>query len=814
MKKALLFFGLIALVTACSTKKNKALNRAYHSTTSKFNPLFNGEEALRYGTLDITQKYQDNYWLRLSVHPYELPDAFSEEDTRNAFFDRAEEKATLTVQKHSMLIDGEQHNKQITKAYLLLGKARYYNGSYLQAVEALTYLIKNMGGSVEAVEAELWRAKCYLEMGQEARAIREFTNIAQSGILSTKQYAVAQAALTDAYLRQEKDNLATQPLIRALATEKSTTKRGRYAYLLGQLYEALDYPDSAIVAYQQVLDLNRRVPRELWIHARLAQLKNNLPKDEDTHKAYKKLLRSDEDRRFRDKTHYFYGTYLLKEEDTLNAEKELTASLETDTQDRYLKSLIYEQFSSNRIDQLAFVIGGAYLDSTLLNLSDGTRRYRKLKRQRDKLDDIITYEKTIVTSDSLLRLIAMPQEEQKRLVDNYIIQLKAEDAKAKAVASSKDAGSALLMGSFYFYNSRQVENGMRDFQREWGKIALADNWKYTSSATSGFASPSTAKDTSSENEENPAYNPQTYLTQIPPPEALDSIRELQHEAYFQAGLAYKEQYNVPQTAIDRFTSLLSANPSERYLPPTLYHLYKLNAKNDIERRAYENQILEKYPESDYAKMIQSPTALAQTKEQNEALLAVAKELLVEQDYSAIISKSEQQIPLLTDKALQAEWAMLRAISFGRLDGLDAYQEALTFLVQTYPKTESAAEAKAQLDGFEVYKDLAPKENEKAKIVFVRTAEAHKQSELDQQWIEQWIDSQGIGERLQVSIDVFDRSTETLVIHGFSSELSAVETRNLMSMSNPRLMESKNIVVLTSNYRNALVNKRLDQLENN
>ena len=63
------------------------------------------------------------------------------------------------------------------------------------------------------------------------------------------------------------------------------------------------------------------------------------------------------------------------------------------------------------------------MDSTLLNLSDGTRRYRKLKRQRDKLDDIITYEKTIVTSDSLLRLIAMPQEEQKRLVDNYIIQL-------------------------------------------------------------------------------------------------------------------------------------------------------------------------------------------------------------------------------------------------------------------------------------------------------------------------------------------------------------------------------------------------------
>lgn len=812
MKKTLLFFGLILLIGACSTKKNGAINRVYHSTTSKFNPLFNGQEALRYGTLDITQNYQDNYWLRLSVDPYQLPDIFSEEKNSNQFFDRAEEKATLTVQKHSMLIDGEQRNKQIAKAYLLLGKARYFNGSYLQAVEAFTYLVKNMGDSNEAIEAELWRAKCYLEMGQEARAAREFTNIAQSGNLTTQQYALAQSALADARLREEKDTLATQPLRRALATEKSTSKRGRYAYLLGQLYEDLEYADSAIIAYQQVMDLNRRIPRELWIHARLAQLKNNLPKDENTLLAYKKLLRSDEDRRFRDKIHYFYGAYLLKGQDTLHGEKELKSSLQTKTQDRYLKSLIYEQLASNRIDQLAFVTAGAYLDSTLQNLDDNTRRHRKLKRQRGKLDDIITYEKTIVSSDSLLRLMNMPAEEQKQLVDNYINQLKAKDAKAKDAA--QDASTALLMGSFYFYNSRQLEKGKLDFQRDWANVTLADNWKYTAPTSTGLMAQTNPEVESPEKEENPAYNPQTYLTQIPPPETADSIKQLQHEAYFQAGLAYKEQYGVTQTAIERFTSLLSANPNERYLPPTLYHLYKLHADNAEEQRIYSNQILTDYPQSDYAKIIQNPTALAQTKEQNTAVLMRAKELLAKQDYASVIAKSDQQIPFLTDKTLQAEWAMLRAISIGRLDGLDAYKEALTFLMQTYPKTESASKAKAQLAGFEVYNDLTPGDNEKAKLVFLRTPEDRKQSEQDLLWIETWIKAQGIGERLQVSLDVFDRSTETLVIHGFRSELSAGETRNLMKASNPRLMETKNIVILASNYRNALVSKRFEQLEKN
>ncbi|MGB0357656.1 MAG: hypothetical protein ACPGC2_02880, partial [Flavobacteriaceae bacterium] len=163
--------------------------------------------------------------------------------------------------------------------------------------------------------------------------------------------------------------------------------------------------------------------------------------------------------------------------------------------------------------------------------------------------------------------------------------------------------------------------------------------------------------------------------------------------------------------------------------------------------------------------------------------------------------------------LQAEWAMLRAISLGRLDGLDAYKEALTVLVQTYPKTESGLTAKEQLDGFEVYNSLTAKDDEKAKLVFVRTPEDRKQSEEDQKWIEQWINMQGITGRLRVSIDVFNRNTETLVIHGFSSEASAGEARNLMRVSNPRLVGTKNIVVLSSNYRNALVSKRFEQLEN-
>jgi TolA-binding protein len=50
-----------------------------------------------------------------------------------------------------MLIKGDQRNNQIARAYLLLGKARYYNGKYLQAIEAFTYLVKNMSSAKSAL---------------------------------------------------------------------------------------------------------------------------------------------------------------------------------------------------------------------------------------------------------------------------------------------------------------------------------------------------------------------------------------------------------------------------------------------------------------------------------------------------------------------------------------------------------------------------------------------------------------------------------------------------------------------------------------
>jgi hypothetical protein len=303
------------------------------------------------------------------------------------------------------------------------------------------------------------------------------------------------------------------------------------------------------------------------------------------------------------------------------------------------------------------------------------------------------------------------------------------------------------------------------------------------------------------------------LSQIPPPEARDSLQLLQNEAYYQAGLAYKEQFLIKAFAIDRFNSLMAANPAMRYIPPTLYHMYELYDDNPTEQLKWRSRILAEYPESDYAKIIQNPGALAQTLAANQGAISAAKEKFKNQDFKAVIEESERFIPQLRDKELQAAWALLRATALGRLDGLEAYKTALTSLVETYPKTEGAQKAQVQLDGFDVYTDLELGAREKAKLVIIRTLEDREQSETDKAWLETWLAEEGIEALLRVSIDVFDRDVETLVVHGFLSLRSAKETAAILRKSNPRLLASKNVVISASQYRNAFVSKRLEQLEN-
>ena len=122
MKNGAVFLGctLLLLIWNCSTKKDTFLNRTGHAMSTKYNVLFNGNIAFEEAKEQLDASYEDNFWERLPIEPLEieedripLPGQQLPDEGEATGFEKAEEKAVKSVQKHSMVIDGYERNSQI-----------------------------------------------------------------------------------------------------------------------------------------------------------------------------------------------------------------------------------------------------------------------------------------------------------------------------------------------------------------------------------------------------------------------------------------------------------------------------------------------------------------------------------------------------------------------------------------------------------------------------------------------------------------------------------------------------------------------------
>ena len=806
---------LIALtsVVSCSTRKDRAVNRAYHQTTTKFNVLFNGQEAIAAGVEAEAASHQPNFWEQLPIDPFPLVDLFTLNPKENANFSRGEEKAVIAVQKHSMQFGNEQRNQQIDESYLLLGKARYYSGRYLQALDAFNYIIEQLPNASSINEAQLWKAKVLIQMLQEQRAVSIFEDLLSTSELRQSESADAYAYLAKAYLQLNQPQKATQPLSNAAALTKDKTLRARYYYLLGQLYDQLQHKDSAAVAYQNIIDFNRRIPRAYWIHAKLNQLNTIRLDQESVQKQYMKLTKNEENKRYLDKIHLSHAFYSLSIGDTLATKDLINASLRTNTKDNVLKGLAYETMGNVLFEQNEFVLSGAYLDSTLQVLTPKTRAFRKIKRKRDKLNDIINYETTRETADSLLTLMNKTPEEQRFVFEDYIMALKKADSLQLVKQESQQqtaSNNSFFESDFYFYNLSMRARGESEFFRIWGNIKKTDNWRYSSLQSVELAVEDNAEETTEEEEPpDPRYVVETYTAQIPPLEKKDSLTQERNKAYFEAGLAYKEQFMVYPKAKDRLLTLLSLNT--RYNLPSLYHLYQIEIETEGDQgETYKNRIITEYPDSQYAMILQNPEAMEDALTLFEERYTVLLGRFKSQAFEEVIDGCFTAILSLQDESLRSRYALLRAHAIGRLDGVEAYETALSEVALSFPNQIAGKEANKRLEEIKEITPANAEEGDRFLVYFVFDRDDHETTKTIQNNVSNTISTQGLQRSVSATIDVFDRKTELLVVQRFTSEEQAIDYRDNLLRTHPELRKIKNFVDLTSGLRDVLIFKNLTE----
>ena len=213
----------LLLLVGCSRKKDKFINRGWHAMTAYYNTMFNGKQAIIQGEAELEASFRDNYWAILPVERLQIEEqALLQGETKNANFERAEEKATKAIQKHSMYIDGEENNPQMDEAFIMLGKARYFDGRFIPAQEAFNYVLRRYPTSNTITEARVWKEKVNIRLDNNELAIENLKEIleeAEEEDLNKQAVAEAAAMLSQAYINLQQLDSAIMPIKLASETK-------------------------------------------------------------------------------------------------------------------------------------------------------------------------------------------------------------------------------------------------------------------------------------------------------------------------------------------------------------------------------------------------------------------------------------------------------------------------------------------------------------------------------------------------------------------------------------------------------------------
>jgi tetratricopeptide (TPR) repeat protein len=269
----------------CSTRKNTSGTRAYHAFTTRYNILFNAEEAYEEILEQQTESYADNY---AGLLPF-FPVAPAEEKSQpGGPFDAVVDKASRAIQEHSITakprrdpnqaqtdayrqwLQQEEFNPMLKKAWLLLGKSHLQNNDYEEALAVFSHMQRIYKNEADLIsETEIWMLRVYTEMNRMYDAA-DIAYILRTKVLPKHLNHLFNETYTQYLLRKESYAEAIPWLRKTIETEKSPRQKKRLQFLLGQVYAVVGEKENAYRAFEAVKGLS--TPYELTMQATISQL--------------------------------------------------------------------------------------------------------------------------------------------------------------------------------------------------------------------------------------------------------------------------------------------------------------------------------------------------------------------------------------------------------------------------------------------------------------------------------------------------------------------------------------------------------------
>ena len=737
LKNILLGILAVIVLTSCSTKKNKWNRRVYHNLTSHYNVWWNGDQSVKEGEKNLKEAVKDDYTAILPVFNYGTKEnALS----LNSNMDRAIEKASISIQRHSMRFGGKEYVNWIDDSYLIMGQANFYKQEFIPARRTFDYVVNSYKYNDITHTANLWLAKTYIETEQYAKA----EAILQALIVTTSQNPKMpkyvrnnlDLVLADFHIKQKQFDSAVKYLKSALLKNLDRETRVRAMFILGQIYE---YQNDNRRASEQFEAVIKKHPNyEMTFEAQM-----NLAKCHDSGdtasimKMFWKMLKDTKNTEYKDRIYYAMSDVALRENNEPLGIKYLRNSVATSRTNNRQKVKSSLKAATMLFDNRDYVLSQAYYDTVVMTMDRTYPEYDSLLNLSVILTDLVESLTVYQLQDSLLRLADMDSVSRNKIIAQVIEDYKAEQERIQKEKelqeqlaqlggnekiATPDMSSSTMPGSapgWYFYNQTSLTRGATEFRNKWGNRQLEDFWfiknkqsmmseeeaqqqelleYFTKEELANLSEEDIEKLLEERKEgavaDTTKYQPTDigyYLQQLPfSAKQKEDANEMILQALNNIGYIYYDNLEDYNNSIDAYTELNERYPGNEHELSSWYYLYKMyNEKQDREKAEYyKNLILNKYPDSNQAKIINDPEYFIKEQEkgmESSNLYSKTFEAYKKGQFQRVrmnVEKARELCP--DDTLLMPRFEFLDAVSIGQLEVVDSMAYALYRLVQKYP----------------------------------------------------------------------------------------------------------------------------------
>lgn len=662
----MLLAAVLLAATGCSTQKNTAKTRWWHSFKARYNTYYNGTLAYIDGSLEKENGNKDNFTEMLPL--YTVGNKQSREIGKGNF-EKAIEKCQKTIKLHSIKkrpvwdkkrrktekdiewLSRREYNPFLWKAWMLMGRSQFYKGAFDEAASTFAYMGR-LYQTQPAIYAKsrAWLAKCYLEEGWLYDAEDVVRNMERDSIhwSARKEWDYTYA---DYYIHTGDYAKAIPYLRKVIKHEMRRKQRAREWYLMGQMQAALGNKAEAMRAYKRVIRQNP--PYEVEFNARIAmtevmsggQWKKMVSR-------LKRMAASDKNKEYLDQVYYAIGNIYLAQNDTAKAISAYERGAAKATRSGIEKGVLLLKLGDiywemERYNDAQRCYGEA------IGLLDKERKdYEELSHRSKVLDQLVPYTDAVHLQDSLLTLAKMDEKDRNAAIDRTIAELKRKEKEERDRLAEQNAQETMQQngggnnmqqqnnrqqnnmnqqtnGLWYFYNATAVSQGKSAFQKMWGKRENVDNWQRVNKTVVNFGGNQEETELSeaqldsiarqeaiedslaqiADSAQNDPHKREYYLAQIPFTEdQIEASNKIIEDGLFNAGVIFKDKLNNLPLSEKQLIRLTSQYPDFEKMADAYYHMYLLymrKGETDV-AEGYVERLKKEYPKSEWTTLLSDP----------------------------------------------------------------------------------------------------------------------------------------------------------------------------------------------------------------